>query len=128
MTLSLRGGDFKTLFPTLDEKGAEELLATFLEPQFAGAAHQLGGVVGVAVVVVGLAVAGILENLRRAGGILLHADAVAVGAPEVHAGAAVRGLAARALAAAAIELDRALLVLRHPLAVLVRVAEVRARG
>src|SRR5436305_2056530 len=49
MTLSLRGGDFKTLFPTLDEKGAEELLATFLETQLAGAAHQLGAVVGIAV-------------------------------------------------------------------------------
>src|SRR2546423_697696 len=205
MTLSLRGGDFKTLFPTPHEKGAEELLTTFLETQFAGAAHQLGAVVGVAVdavpllvelgqlvaalavvrlaggvvearrsreigldaearrvdpggveaaegvvplagllrelaprgevllhavadeverseesagasliligvdiVVVGLAMAGILENLRGACGIFLHADAVAVRAPEVDAGSAVRGLAARAVAAAAIELNGAL--------------------
>src|SRR5947199_129029 len=126
MTLSLRGGDFKTLFPTLDQKGAEELLAAFLETQFAGAAHELGGVVGVDVVVIRLAVAGILENLRGAYSVLLHTDAVAVGAPEVHAGAAARGLAARAVAAAAIELDGALLVLGHSFAVLVRVAEVRA--
>src|SRR5439155_7023883 len=83
---------------------------------------------GIDIVVVDGAMAGFLENLRGLGRILHHAGAVTIGAAVVHATGEVRWRAARSLAAAAIELDRALLVLGHPFAVVVCVAEVCAGG